>query len=74
MEGEIPSLQLAVWTAEDQSDLQWILMEPGEDGNYYVNINIPNFNYQTGEYQIHAYAVDADGEATALGTAVGMVE
>ena len=74
VKGEIQSLQLAVWTAEDQSDLQWILMEQGEDGNYHVNINIPGFNYQTGEYQIHAYAVDSDGEATALGTATGMVE
>ena len=51
VKGEIQSLQLAVWTAEDQSDLQWILMEQGEDGNYHVNINIPGFNYQTGEYQ-----------------------
>lgn len=74
VKGEIQSLQLAVWIAEDQSDLQWILMEQGEDGNYHVNINIPGFNYQTGEYQIHAYAVDSDGEATALGTATGMVE
>ncbi len=74
VKGEIQSLQLAVWTAEDQSDLQWILMEQGEDGNYHVNINIPGFNYQTGEYQIHAYAVDSDGEETALGNAVGMVE
>ena len=50
-------------------------MEQGEDGNYpLLNINIPGFNYQTGEYQIHAYAVDSDGEETALGNAVGMVE
>ena len=74
IKNEIQSVQLAVWTEEDQSDLQWMQMELGEDGNYYVNINVPNFNYQTGEYQIHAYAIDANGEQTVLGTTVGLVD
>ncbi|MEY8413883.1 GBS Bsp-like repeat-containing protein [Lachnospiraceae bacterium 62-26] len=58
----VANVMLAVWTEEDQSDLQWIQMEIQEDSSYYAGINISNFGYKAGEYNIHAYIVDGAGE------------
>lgn len=58
----VADVMLAVWMEEDQSDLQWIQMEIQEDSSYYAGINISNFGYKAGEYNIHAYIVDGAGE------------
>lgn len=58
----VANVMLAVWSEEDQSDLQWIQMEIQEDSSYYAGINISNFGYKAGEYNIHAYIVDGAGE------------
>lgn len=70
----VQSIQIAVWTQEDQSDLQWIQLENMGDGSYSGNVNVAASGYRTGEYQIHAYVVDGNGEQNVLGTAVGFVE
>lgn len=67
MESGIQSVLIAVWTKEDQSDLQWIQMEADEEGNYRTDIDVQGFEYQEEEYQIHAYVVDGDGEQSVLG-------
>ena len=69
----IQSVQMAVWTKVDQSDLQWIPMEITGDGTYTANVNVMSYGFYEGEYQIHVYAVDGDGEWSILGTAVGIV-
>lgn len=66
----IQSVQIAVWTAEDQSDLQWISMEKTAEGVYTTNVNVMSFGFREGEYQIHAYVVDGNGEQSILGTTV----
>ena len=71
--GEIQSVMLAVWTEEDQSDLQWIPMEVDENGNYNGRINVPGFGYKVGAYKIHAYAIGEDGTPIILGEATGFV-
>ena len=53
---------IAVWTEEDQSDIQWLKLEIQEDSSYYIGINTSIFNYKLGEYHIHAYVVDGAGE------------
>lgn len=70
----IESVILSVWTNEDQSDLQWIQTEEVETGSYYANVNVPNFNYKTGNYYIQAYVVDSSGEQYMVGEAEGFVE
>ena len=70
----VQSIQIAVWTQEDQSDLQWSQLENMGDGSYSGNVNVAASGYRTGEYQIHAYVVDGNGEQNVLGTAVGFVE
>lgn len=67
VENGIQSVLIAVWTTEDQSDLQWIQMEADEEGNYRRDINMQGFECQKGEYQIHAYVADENGEQSIVG-------
>lgn len=70
----IQSVQMAVWTKVNQSDLQWIPMEITGDETYTANVNVMSYGFYEGEYQIHVYAVDGDGEQSILGAAVGIVD
>lgn len=71
VQGEIVAMNVAVWTAEDQSDLQWSQAWKNEEGNYVLDISIANFGYQTGKYHIDVYGVQGDGSMVMLG---GVVE
>ena len=73
VQNSIEAVMLAVWTNEDQSDLQWIQMERQEEGDYFASINVPNFNYKVGEYFVDAYVVDGEGEQYAIGSIVVFV-
>lgn len=70
---DISQVMVAVWTNEDQSDLQWIGMEQREDGSYYARVNVPGFGYKAGEYQIHVYVVGEDGEQYKVAETIGNV-
>lgn len=70
----VATVNVAVWTEEDQSDLQWMQADQMEDGSYIMNINVPNFDYKTGDYHIDVYAVFEDGSQTILGSVMGYVE
>lgn len=70
----IQSVQMAVWTTVDQSDLQWITMENSTDGTYTANVNVMSFGFREGEYQIHVYVVDANGDLSKIGTTVAIVD
>lgn len=75
VEENIDSVLLAVWTNEDQSDLQWIQMEYIEDNNcYYIGINPIIFDYKTGEYHMEGYIVDSSGERNKVSEAIGIIE
>ena len=73
VQNNVEAVMLAVWTNEDQSDLQWIQMERKEEGDYFASINVPNFNYKVGEYYVDAYLVDGEGEQYAIGSIVVFV-
>ena len=70
----VQSMQMAVWTKEDQSDLQWIPMETTGDGTYTANVNVMSYGFYVGEYQIHVYVVDGNGEINILRTLAVKVE
>ena len=70
----IASVTAAVWHNEDQSDLQWVELPQNEDGIYSTNVNIANFNFVLGEYHIHVYAVNTDGQQYFLGEGIGSVQ
>ncbi len=63
----VESVQMAVWTAGDQTDIQWIQMGMREDGSYLAQINVPSFGYKSGEYRVHVYVVDRTGAQYLLG-------
>lgn len=71
---DIVHVRIAVWTNDDQSDLQWIEMEFREDGSYYARINVPSFGFKLGEYKVHAYVMDEEGEQYMVGETVGFVD
>ena len=70
----IASVTAAVWHNEDQSDLQWVELPQNEDGTYSTNVNSANFNFVLGEYHIHVYAVNTDGQQYFLGEGMGSVQ
>ena len=74
MQGGIEKVMIAVWTQEDQSDLQWIQMEVNDEGSYFANVNVPSFNYAVGQYYIDAYVIDGLGKQYLVGKTIGLVE
>ena len=61
------AMNVAVWTEEDQSDLQWMQAVQNEEGIYVMDIGIGNFGYKTGRYYIDVYGVLGDGSMVLLG-------
>ena len=45
-----------------------------EDGTYSTDVNIVNFNFVLGEYHIHVYAVNTDGQQYFLGEGIESVQ
>lgn len=74
MDKKIESVLIAVWHDEDQNDLTWIQAELKEDGIYFGDVSVDEFNYKTGEYYIDAYIVDENGNQQNVGSTTGIVE
>ena len=70
----IAGITVAVWTTEDQSDLQWIQAEAQADGSYLANVNVPNFGFATGEYYVDVYLTDNVGNQFLVTNTVGYVQ
>ena len=63
---DVLNVKAAVWTQEDQSDLQWIEFESdGED--YQSEIDMNRFDLKPGTYHVHIYAETAHDEDAFLG-------
>ncbi len=69
----LKSVQAAVWTEEDQSDLQWFDLLEGEDGNYYLNLDVSLFGSKSGEYSIAVYISDETRDSELVNTVTGTV-
>lgn len=74
VQGRLRALNVAVWTKEDQSDLQWMQAQENEDREYVMNIGIGNFGYETAEYNIHVYGVLTNGSMVMLGGVEEQIE
>ena len=57
----VSQIQVPVWCAEDQNDIQWYVAEKQSDGTYEVKVSIANHKYHYGEYKIHTYLTDGNG-------------
>ena len=58
----IQSIQCAVWTKEDQSDLIWYEAKLKEDNSYIARVPASDFHYEQGVYNIHVYITNSNGE------------
>lgn len=58
----IQSITAAVWKNEDQSDLQWIPLAVQKNGNCTTKIDMDIWNREEGDYNIHIYIVDGNGD------------
>ena len=65
---------MAVCTNDDQSDLQWIELQMNEDSNYTTDINMKNFGFIPGDYNMHVYVITVDGEQYFMGGGLEHVE
>lgn len=70
---EIQAIRCAVWSAEDQSDLQWYESKIQNDGAYLTNVMARDFGYIKSLYNVHVYAVNALGETELVGMTTGEI-
>lgn len=66
----VEAVLAAVWTEEDQSDLQWIPMTPQGDGSYSLQVGTASYENKPGEYNIHVYMTDNQGQPHFLNEAI----
>lgn len=57
----IQAIRCAVWSHEDQSNIQWYEAAQAEDGTYHADAWASDFFFEEGTYQIHVYAVCDSG-------------
>ena len=57
----IANVQVAVWSASNQSDLLWYNATYNADGVYRVGVDIRNHQNNTGKYHADAYVTDSNG-------------
>ena len=61
----IKAVKIPVWSEQNgQDDIKWYDTDKDEEGNYYVDINVKNHNYNMGKYNIHVYIDDITGIRT----------
>lgn len=70
----ISKVEVAVWSAANQSNLRWYTATRQSDGTYIVPVNITNHNYQYGNYTAHVYLTDGNGVRVIKGTTVGIAQ
>lgn len=74
LNSDMMTLNVAVWTEEDQSDLIWQQAVYQEDGIYTARVNTAAYGYKKGTYYVGVYAVDDQSRQTYLGSTTGIVE
>ena len=69
----VSKVKVAVWKESDQSDLRWVYLEKGFYENYYVDLDMSMWEEETGQYNIHAYMEDTEGNNYMVGSTFGYV-
>lgn len=64
----VSSVQVPVWSKENQSDIKWYSAELQKDGSYTVHVDIANHDCNFGTYYIHTYIQNAIGTLTLVDT------
>lgn len=70
----IHSVEVAVWSKSDQSNLKWYTAVKQDDGSYVVPVNIIDHELQYGNYIAHAYIRTNNGLLSVRGTSANIVQ
>lgn len=60
-------IKVPVWSREDQSDIVWYTAKPDGNGNYIVDVDIKEHQYNSGIYTAHVYVTDISGNTFCTG-------
>lgn len=63
----VKQIRVPVWSTENQSNIYWYDAKLQSDGSYKAEINISNHKNLTGNYNIHVYLYDGQGNSIILG-------
>ncbi len=63
----VSKVQVPVWSQADQSDIKWYDAKKQSDGSYAVNVDPMYHNYNSGNYNIHIYAISGNGVSSCVG-------
>ena len=70
----LKSVSLPTWsTANDQDDVQWYTAERRADGTYFKHVSYRNHKNSLGEYNVHLYYLNEDGQMQGAGSAKTVV-
>ena len=58
---DVDKLSVPIWTAEDQSDVQWYEAQRQDDKSYKVHLDYEAFDFTNGLYTAAAYLTTANG-------------
>lgn len=64
---ELAEVTAGIWHQTDQSDLRWVAFGKNADGTYSASVNINQYKYEYGTYQIHVYVRDWNGIKKCVG-------
>lgn len=68
-------VKVPTWSTKDgQDDIVWYKATKQSDGTYTVPVSIANHKYNRGEYNIHLYYMQNDGNLVGVGVATTTVE
>lgn len=65
--GGVKNVQVAIWSAADQNDLQWYNAVKDGGSNYSLHTNISKHKYNISKYNIHVYVIDGNGFLNNIG-------
>ena len=57
----VKEVKVPVWCKSDQSDIKWYVASKKSDGTYSVTIETVLHDFHIGEYHVHAYLTDNNG-------------
>ena len=64
----LKSVSLPTWsTANDQDDVQWYIAERQSDGTYKKHVRAQDHKFSVGEYKVHLYYLNEDGQMQGAG-------
>lgn len=63
----IKNVKIPVWSKKDQSDIVWYNARRDFAGDYIVNVNIKDHQYNIGKYNVHCYVEDITGSLNGIG-------